>query len=349
MLIFILILVAAGIILYFIEERRIKYYKTISANLSSMRVIQNMFELLSEEKTAEEKINELNKIIIDSYAPKYSSICLYNGDGYILKASNVDEIYKPMIDEIGENKEFKLNIEKNIAKYLTTTPDKTLLYKSAIERGIRSSMFIPIYYKETYLGFWLMEDELDSAFDKISKNELSKLKNNFGVFLEVILNREIIENVENTDKQTGLYTNHYLYTNIRKILGGTKENSFVMLKLNNMMDINEKYGRKIGNSIIERVTSVIKETIDSNTIVVRYSGIKFLMIFTNIDSTTVHSTIERLYEKIKSSMSYIEGNNIELDTKIALKDIKKLHNIEKDILDIETFIDNMDKNTIKIM
>ena len=52
--------------------------------------------------------------------------------------------------------------------------------------------------------------EYPSLFKDVNY-ELSKLKNNMGVFLENTLYQNIIENAENTDKQTGLYNNLYLY------------------------------------------------------------------------------------------------------------------------------------------
>ncbi|MCX8074479.1 MAG: diguanylate cyclase [Clostridia bacterium] len=354
MIIFLLILTSLALVvvsvLYFLQSNKIAYYKTLSKNMSAMSVVQNMFGILGSSISATKKIEELNNTIMEAYSPKYSTISIFDGSDYEIKSTNVEDIYKDIIADIAEESDFKANATKNISKYLTTSMDKTLTYKSAIERKIRSCMFSPIYYDGTYLGFWLLEDEAENAFDFISKDELLKLKNNMGVFIENTQYQNIIENAENRDKQTGLYNSLYLYSVARQYLSATENSSFILLCLKNLPEINENYGRNYGNILLIKFTNILKEIISNDSIHIRYSGTKFLVICPNTDTKSMHSVVERLLSTVKNEIEYVNEEQVKLDIQIIIHDFKKQNSIEKEVQKMIVYIENMkDVNTIKVI
>ncbi|MNO75452.1 diguanylate cyclase [compost metagenome] len=347
-LVSILLLVLA--VLYYIQNNNLAYYKTISKNLSAMSVIQNMFEILGSGIPATKKVEELNSTIVDAYSPKYSTISIFDGNSYEIKATNVEPVYLSSITSISDENDFKTNAIKNVSKYLTTSVDKTLTYKSAIERGIRSCLFSPIYHNGVYLGFWILEDTAEDAFDHISKDELAKLKNNMGVFIENIQNQEIIETAENADKQTGFYNNLYLYSIARQKISEYDNSSLIMFCLSNLNDINDKYGRTVGNTVLIKTINVIKELVVKDSIHIRYSGKRLLIICPNTDSEALHGMVERLLSGIKNEAVYINEEAIVMDTQIVMHTFKKQNNIEKELQKMVSYLDNMkDVNTIKII
>ena len=351
-LVIILIIISGALaIMLVIKNKQIGYYTIVSKNLSAMRVIQSMFEIMGANIPAENKINELNKVILDTYEPKYSSIVTFDGLNHEIKATNVEKDYIDSISKIGDENDFRANAFKNVSRYLTTSSDKTLRYKSAIERNIKSCMFSPIYHGSTYLGFWILEDEIENAFDSISKSELSKLKNNMGVFLENTLYQSIIESAENTDKQTGFYNNLFLYSKARQKLLENENNSIVLLCFSNLSDINNQYDRNVGNTIFAKAVNIISELISSETMCVRYSGARILLLMPNSTAETVHSTIERMLARIKSNaIENINNNYVTLNTQILIHTFKKQNNIEKEVQKMVSYIDEMkESDTIKII
>lgn len=213
----ILILIVAIIITSF-QKRQINSLKSVSKNVANMNILQNMLEIMSSKFSSDEKIKNLNDVIITNYGVKYSTISTFDGYEYDSTASNIEAIYRDRLKDIANENDFKVNISKNVSKYLTTAPGKTLLYRSAVERRIKSAMFSPIYCNGIYLGFWLLEDTVSNAFDNIPKSELAKLKANIGTFLDIVGFQKSIEKAQNEDKQTGFYTNLYLYSGARKII-----------------------------------------------------------------------------------------------------------------------------------
>lgn len=353
---FIIVIIILVIVLaYFIlinaaSKKKLDYYKMVSSNISTMAVIQKMFEILGSNIPAVKKVEELNKVILQTYNPRYSTISIFDGNTYEIKASNVEEEYLDCIANVADDNDFKVNVSKDISKYITTSLEKTLSYKSASERKIRSAMFSPIYFNNTYLGFWLIEDEVDNAFDSISKDEVAKIKNNLGIFVDTVQFQDTIEIAESIDKQTGFFNNIYLYSNVRNVLAKYDTSVVSAICIENIPDINDTYGRNAGNEILISVAKAIKEMTTNEKILVRYSGIKLLTIMPNCDIENTQEVMERILARLKTI--YVKVNDVEIrpSIKIIMHLFRKQNNIEKEIQKMIRALDGMkDVNTMKII
>lgn len=345
----ILILIVTIIITSF-QKRQINSLKSVSKNVANMNILQNMLEIMSSKFSSDEKIKSLNDVIITNYGVKYSTISTFDGYEYDSTASNIEAIYRDRLKDIANENDFKVNISKNVSKYLTTAPGKTLLYRSAVERRIKSAMFSPIYCNGIYLGFWLLEDTVSNAFDNIPKSELAKLKANIGIFLDIVGFQKSIEKAQNEDKQTGFYTNLYLYSGARKIIKNNENNTIAMVCLKNIPDINLKYGRNVGNAVLIKATNCIKNFVNKNIILIRYSGIKFLIIIPNMSSQASQPMIERLLAKLNLESEYVGDEKITVNSQFLLHTVKNQNDIDFEIEKMVDYIDGMNSvNTIKII
>ena len=93
LVIFLLAIITVLIIILYIKLNQIKYYKAVAGNMAAMTVMQRMFEIMAANIPAKKKIEELNNIIIDVFDSKYSTISIYDGSEYEIKATNVENIY----------------------------------------------------------------------------------------------------------------------------------------------------------------------------------------------------------------------------------------------------------------
>lgn len=342
-------LIVVGI-MYFAVENKLSYYKLISKGINVNSVTQNMFNIMGDNISADQKVYELNKIIIETYRPKYSTISLFDGNGYEARATNVDDTYEEIVSNLAEENDFKANAIKNVSKYITTSPEKTLTYKSAIERKIKSAMFSPIYYNKTYLGFWVMEDTRENAFDNISKSEVAKIKTNMGVFIENTKYQSAIEMAENKDKQTGFFNNIYLYSNVRHFLNETENNVISIVCLKNLQDINIKYDREVGNKILMKVANVLKEIVQADSVIVRNSGLRLMVITKNSNVDTMGQVMEKVLGRIRSEVEYYNNEPINVDVQILMHNVRRQNNIEKEIDKMIQYLDRMSEtNTIKVI
>lgn len=350
-LIIFLVVVIIGLAIYaLLLMKKNNYYKVAMGNIAAMAIMQRMFELMSANIPASKKVEELNNIIIEAFGSDYSTISLYDGKEYEVKATNVEKMYIPNIQALAETTDFKTNSTRNISKYLVSAGGRNLSYTTAAERNIKSAMFSPIYYGDTFLGFWLLEDKAENAYDSISKEELAKLKDNAGVFIQSIISQDIIERAHNTDKQTGLYNNLYLYSVARKKTSVVDNSAIALMQFVNLPKLNEMLGREVGNRLIEKASKILIESMGSDVMLVRYSGSKFCVVAPGVSAETIHPLLERYISNIKMQEEMIDDKKVTLDISIAMTTIKRQSNIEKEIGKLERYVEGMkDTNVIKII
>lgn len=330
--------------------RKMKYDKIALGNMSAMLVMQRMFELMAANIPAGRKVEELNKILKDIFAAKYSTICIFDGTNYELKATNVEAPYGSVIQTIATDSIFANNAAQNISKYMVTTGNRMLAYKSAMERRIKSAMFSPIYYNGTYIGFWLMEDDAEAAFDNISKEELARLKDNIGVFIENVTSQETIENAHHTDKQTGFYNNLYLYSTVRKQTASMDNSVIVLMQFMNLPEINDKYGREIGDRLLAKAATSLSDMMSKDAILIRHSGGKFCIVAPGATAEMIHPLMERYLSTVRENQEASGITQVKLETNIVIHNIKRQSILDKEITKMATYIDGMENNnTIKIL
>ena len=342
------IVVLAALTIFLIKRN--KYYSVAIGNMSGMVIMQRMFELMASTIPASKKIEELNNIIIEVFNSKNSTISIFDGTIYEVKATNVEDMYINSIKTIAEEQDFKNNALNNVSKYMVAAGGRILGYKSAMERKIRSAMFSPIYYNGMYLGFWLLEDDAENAYDSISKEELAKLKDHIGVFIENVLSQDSIESAYNTDKQTGFYNNLYLYSNVRQKTSKEENSALTLMCLSNLPRINEEYGREVGNRLLEKAAKLMQEVFNSDNIFVRYSGSKFCVVSPGASAETLHAVVERYITNVKMQEEVVDGQKVTLSASVVMKNIRKQSNIEREISKMADYVEQMkDVNTIKII
>ena len=89
----IIILVVAIVILVvynFHIQKKIEAFNNLSARINSLSVLQDFMKVAGEEESVDNKLKKINDIVIDKYDIKYSTVVVFNGAEYVIKASNVD-------------------------------------------------------------------------------------------------------------------------------------------------------------------------------------------------------------------------------------------------------------------
>lgn len=350
LLIIVIIILIAYIVVSNIIQYKEKKIAESSRKISEILIEKTVKILGNNTSSYQERVTQLNLELAKAFHAKYSSICTYDGYAYDVKATNVDTVLAESITSVAKENNIRGALMKNVSKYLTAKAPKTLNYKSALERNIHSALITPIFYNDAYFGFWLIEDVKEDAFETILDEDLIKIKESIGVFMENLEFRNAIEVAQNTDKQTGYFSNLYLYSEAKKILTSFENSTISIIGLRNLPLVNIHYGRNVGNALLVRVSNLIKETLPASSILVRYSGTRILVISPNETVAAIHPIMERLISKVKKEVEYVDNNEVVLDMQIVLHEFKKQNNIEKEVQKISSYLANMNEiNTIKII
>jgi len=300
----VIILLVAIIMLLMIYNmlisKKIDKYNNLNQKVVSLNVLQEFMDTISEEKSTDDKIRKINEILIEKYDIKYSTIVIYNGAEYMIKATNVDIKHWDTLKNLHSEEIFKDSIETATPKYITVEKEGERLPYQKMEFGrAKSAMFFPLYIDNVYIGYWIIEGSTPHEFDNIDTTILEVVKNNIVSVLRAVSNQSILENIVRDDKYSNLKTVEYLYGDGRKIIDQHTTSTVCLFKIINLEEINEDISRKTGDEIITRICEVVKNNLASDYIFVRYLGPKFAIVFSGIEIQAVAVFLEEIKKQIE--------------------------------------------------
>ena len=88
----VLIVIVIALFIYNLSiSKKIENFNNINQKITNLNILQDFMNTISEVTSVNEKIEKINNILIERYNIKYSTIVIYNGTEYVVKASNVEE------------------------------------------------------------------------------------------------------------------------------------------------------------------------------------------------------------------------------------------------------------------
>ena len=300
-IIIILLGIAIALVVYnFNLKNKLQTLSNTNQKVTSLSVLQDFMNTISEQITAEEKIKKINEILIEKYEIKYSTIVIYNGAEYEIKASNVEEKHWDTLKNLQSEKVFIDSIQTATTKYITVSEDNDKLPYLKMEYArAKSAMFFPLYIDNVYIGYWIIEGSKSHEFDNIDTTVLEVVKNNIIAVFKTVENQRIIDNLVREDIYSGLKSEEYLYSDARKVIDKYPTSAVCLFKLINLPKINERVSRKTGNEVIAKVSKLIKENLSSEYFFVRYSGPKFAIVFSGSDVEGVAQFMQDIKDKVE--------------------------------------------------
>ena len=358
-IILVLVAIIIALIIYNMSiYKRTKQLSNTNEKVSNLIVLQNFIETIGKDIPADEKIKIINDILVEKYDIKYSSIVVFNGVDYILKATNVDERFADVLTNLHNHELFKDSILTATPKYVTTNnPDEKLSYQQNEMSRAKSAMFFPLYIDNIYIGYWIIESDSMHAFDNMDTSILRTIRDNIVSVLKTLSYQNTIENIYRKDATTELYSAEYLYGKGKTIIDKFDESSICMFTINNIEEINEDYGRDTGTLMIKKVVKTVEENISDEYLFVRYMGPKFVIVFTGVDADSVPEFVKTLKEEIEKTLIPIksidsketEEEQISPITNFVIATYYKGTGIEEITKKLENYLDEQDTEESKIV
>ncbi len=281
-------------------HKKIDSFNNLNQKVINLNILQDFLGTISENSPVDEKINQINRIIIERYQIKYSTIVIYDGTKYIVKASNVDSKHWEALSNLQSEEVFKESIETSVPKYITVNNENERLpYQKMEFARAKSAIFFPLYIDNVYIGYWLIEGGEPHEFDLIDTTILEVIRNNIVAILRTVENQKIIESIVRDDKYSSLKSAEYLYAAGRKTIDKYTQSAVCMFKIVNLEEINEDISRKTGDMVITRVCQVVKNNLSNEYIFVRYMGPKFAIVFSGIDKSSVRTFMTKIKEEVE--------------------------------------------------
>lgn len=330
-IILILIVVIVGLVIYNITiHRKIQAFNTLNQKIINLNVLQDFMNTIGEISSVDEKIKRINEILIEKYEIKYSTIVVFDGAEYQVKASNVDDKHWESLKRLQEVEIFKDSISTATPKYVTVNNDKERLPYQQMEFGrAKSAIFFPLYIDNVYIGYWIIESGVPHDFDNIDTTIFEVIRENIITVLKTTTYQRTLEAIVRKDYFTGLYSAEYLYGEGKKIIDNYTTSTVCMFRIVNIEEINQKFSRELGNKVITEVARYIEENISKEYIFVRYMGPKFVIIFSGVEIEDVERFLNDLKIQIENMTVKL---NDEDDEEIQIEETKTKRKGKKKML-----------------
>lgn len=319
----ILVLIVLGLIVYNVTiHKKIQKFKNMNQRITNLYVVQDFMNAIGETSTVEQKIKKINDILIERYEIKYSTIVVFDGAEYQIKASNVDQKHWDTLRNLQDVDMFKDSIQSATPKYVTVNSESERLPYQQMEFGrAKSAIFFPLYIDNVYIGYWIIESGTPHDFDNVDTTVLEVIKENIVSVLKTVVHQKTLETIVRKDLFTGLYSEEYLYGEGKKIIDQYTISTICMFKIINIQEINKKYCRELGNKVITQISKYIKENISSDYVFVRYMGPKFVIAFSGVEANSVADFLNEMKEGIESmQIELTESERQELGLEVRKQD-----------------------------
>ena len=348
-IVIILIIVVLGLIFYNISiHKKIQTYKNINQKINNLSVVQEFMSAIGETSSVDDKIKKINSILIEKYEIKYSTIVVFNGAEYEIKASNVDEKHWNALKSLQDVDMFKDSIAQATPKYVTVNNEQERLPYQQMEFGrAKSAIFFPLYIDNVYIGYWILESGTPHDFDNVDTTVLEVIKDNIVSVLKTVVHQKTLESLVRKDLYSGLYSEEYLYGKGKRIIDQYTTSTVCMFKIINLENININYCRELGNAVIEDISDYIQENISDQYIFVRYMGPKFVIVFSGVELNGVIGYANDLKDKIENMQIILDDDEkVSAYAKLnfAISTYYKGTGLEEILKKQEEYLDNCDVN-----
>ena len=312
--------------------KRIQAFQTQSRRFTNLNILQDFMSITGSDLSVDKKIKAINDIIIEKYQIKYSTIVVFDGTDYIVKASNVNNTHWDTLSKLQDVDIFKDSITSASPKYITINNEgEKLPYQEKEFERAKSAIFFPLYIDNVYIGYWIIESGVPHDFDNIDTTIFETVKENIVSVLKAVDYQKILENIVRKDLFTGLNSAEYLYGEGKKIMDQYTTSAICMFRISNIEDIN-KIARELGNKVITEVSKNVQANISESYILVRYMGPKFVIVFSGVDADSVTDFINQIKESTES-LKISLNNNFEVK-EIEVEGNKKKSKKKKEDIEV---------------
>jgi diguanylate cyclase (GGDEF)-like protein len=187
------------------------------------------------------------------------------------------------------------------------------------------------------VGIGIQSGGQNAAKDLLINGILTSLINVIGSAKAIYKYTKDLEFYATRDGLTGLYNQRVFREFLSNAVHRAKRNNgifaFVLIDLDNFKSVNDNYGHKIGDKILQGIAGILSQNKRGEDILARYGGDEFVMILQDASEEDAYRIMERTRQKI-FSFGIIDpdsGENVQISASIGISVFPKSASNEDDL------------------
>ena len=264
--------------------------------------IDSLFSIVEISRYINSKVRDenflamINDMIIGILGVKYSTIYIKNSIKFEIVATNVPKQYSDLLSE----KHYKaLNEEEPFI----VNSKEPLIFARNVDLDIHSIIGVPIYIRENYTGYIIVEHTLYGFFNYDHIKFVSSIANQIGVALENNVLYKQLKESSIRDPFLGIYNRRYFFNVVEEKIQKYPSAKFaiIMMDIDDFKEVNDLYGHQFGDEALIKTSRLLEEGIGNNDIIARYGGEELVIYIEDVKSKEeVFKKIDNLRVKLSN-------------------------------------------------
>lgn len=284
LLIFILFIsIAANVVLFF---------KLRNNNAKDTTIFKEILDKVTSNELNYIDSSAINiiEVLKKHYQIDYCTILIKEDSKLKIIASDVNDIYKKNIEEHC----LSLLINNKGRAIIQSSDEMFLDYKSASDRGIKYSYFLPL----EDIGCIFIENHEEYLRNNFEVEFFKVVVKNIGIILQNCIYQDKISTLAMRDNLTSLYNRNYMQKHIELLKKNCKSLSIAIMDIDHFKSCNDTYGHDFGDLVLKTASNFIRDNLDKSDQIYRWGGEEFIMTFANQDVNAAKFKLDNIREAL---------------------------------------------------
>ncbi|MDA3862512.1 MAG: diguanylate cyclase [Deltaproteobacteria bacterium] len=308
---------------------QVQIFKNASKQIMRTIITQRAFNAIEKTKFEQEKFFEastmMNKTlgldeVVQSAFNSVSSIVKFD-NAAVMQMENDSRTYRVLgcsgeIFQDLENK--KLEVERSLLSMVMENrhymPSDGRLRKESQKvinselnfSGMKSVLVLPLISSDKVIGAFVLASSQRALFTYQRREMLLVIANQVAVALQNALMFEKLEQMATTDGLTGLNNHRTFQEKFEEMIQRAKRNnnpvSIIITDIDKFKSVNDTYGHPVGDIVIKKVASILKNQARNIDLVARYGGEEFAVVVESTDSEGAKILGERIRNEVEAQI-----------------------------------------------
>ncbi|MBF0405823.1 MAG: diguanylate cyclase [Candidatus Riflebacteria bacterium] len=282
--------------------------KEVSILYQATQMIASELQLQSLLDLAMNAISEISKV-------SDGSIWLYDEEQekFSLRSHLGTNVFPEVM--LADTHSFLRELIDNCGTYLCSEP------ATDIEKSVFGERYIiiPISHQGEFLGLMHLSEKT-AGFEFSERDQ--KLIKVFALQLGVAVKNAKLYEQAITDGMTHLYLHKYfktrLFDELKRAERFKRHVALIMLDIDFFKKFNDNYGHQMGDEVIKRVASIMRKTVRTHDIPVRYGGEEFCIVLPETDLIGAVAVAERIRRLIEGDDLEFQGKRVKITCSLGV-------------------------------